>query len=375
MRISEKFLHSKYIIDGVAQEATAFELLENSMIQELRQKLGIKAPQNSIVDESIDPSPRSMTFLDEDISVYFQKLPNIKKLSTSFADFHTKQKIANALIQKIWINGSFKLANLCLRAKWTWNEKNLGNMAALYKSFSAFGDYVYDLDVKISDIKCNIADNCEIEIEAELNKEICDGNSEDLHFKEIPYEINAWTDGKRACSEIAVDEGYTWLLYIPFDTCEPRLGGSLLSQEYDKKGGTAPQLQHPEYFVDCYEVIRELVEDRILLAGVEVGEGGLARAIQRMDCGLNIELSGLTSSFPQSSKTQILFSEIPGVLLQIRDIDYDYVDGQLLLQDVAYYPIGHPKFDTKEINFKSPKDVSLTTILDALFNQASEGED
>ncbi len=374
MRINEKFLHSEYIIDGVAQEATAFELLEDSMVSELKQKIQKHEALNSIVDESIDPSPRSMIFLDEDIPLYFQTLQNTKKLSLVFADIHTKQKLANALLKMIWENGSFKLANLCLNAKWAWNENKLGNMAALYNSFAAFGDYIYDLGVKISDIKCEVSDNCAIEIKAELNKE-CGADSEDINFKDLPYEVDAWSDGKRKCPETAIDEGNTWLLYIPFDTCEPRLGGSVLSQEYDETGGTSLQLQHPEYFVDCYEVIRELVEDGIAIAGTEAGDGGLARAVQKMGCGIEIQLGGLTSSFPQSSKTQILFSEIPGVLIQIKDIDYDYVDSQFLLQDVAYYPLGHPKFDTKDISFTSEKDLCITSILDALFSQASEGED
>ena len=39
---------------------------------------------------------------------------------------------------------------------------------------------------------------------------------------------------------------------------------------------------------------------------------------------------------------RILFSEVPGVIFQINDSDYDYLDAELLLQDVMYFPLGHP---------------------------------
>ncbi len=381
MRISEKFLHSEFIIDGIAQEATAFELLEESMMVSLKQKLQNTESKTTIIDESIDPSPPSISFSDENIPQYLKNTSSREMLPLNFTDFITKQKVAEALLKKIWENGSFRLTNLCLKARWAWNEKKLGNMAALYSSFAAFSDYVFDLDVKIKDIKCEISNECEIDIKAVLNKLSSIEEKGEMNFKDPSFE-NAWSDGKRSCPETAVNysnkdvkDNETWLLYIPFDTCEPRLGGSVLAQKYGENGGSAPQLHHPEYFVDCYEVVRELVEDKVVLAGTEVGEGGLAKALQTMDCGLNIELQGLVSSFPQCNKTQILFTEIPGVIIQIKNTDYDYVDGQLLLQDVAYYPLGHPKFDTKKLSLASEKDISISSILDALYTQASEGED
>ena len=69
----------------------------------------------------------------------------------------------------------------------------------------------------------------------------------------------------------------------------------------------------------------------------------------------------------------MLFGEVPGVVIQIADIDYDYVDAELLLQDIAYFPLGHPVPGTPGISVLSGGN-SITGILESLMNSL-EGED
>ena len=56
----------------------------------------------------------------------------------------------------------------------------------------------------------------------------------------------------------------SWIVYIPFDSSPYRLGGSLLAQAMQINSPLAPALDDAPYFVDCYEVVRELVEDGIV---------------------------------------------------------------------------------------------------------------
>ena len=166
------------------------------------------------------------------------------------------------------------------------------------------------------------------------------------------------------------------IIYIPFDTCSYRIGGSLLAQLHGHNGGVGPHIEDPDYFIDCFEVVRELVEDGIVIAGTTVADGGLATAAVSMcgDCGMVLDIHGLMASHQESDQVKILFGETPGVLLQIRDNDMDYLDSQLLLQDVAYYPVGQPCRE-KGLHF-SPTDRSgVAGILASLMGQASEGED
>ena len=87
-------------------------------------------------------------------------------------------------------------------------------------------------------------------------------------------------------------------------------------------------------------------------------------------------LKGLETAYGEKDCIRILFSEVPGVIIQIRDSDYDYVDSQLLLQDIAYYPLGHPDPGRKGIDISETGRPDVFSILEALLNgQAPEGED
>ena len=131
--------------------------------------------------------------------------------------------------------------------------------------------------------------------------------------------------------------------------------------------------------MDCYEVVRELVEDNIILSGVTVSGGGLLTALKSMAAegtGAEIDLSGLIAATGESNLVRLLFSEVPGVIIQIADIDYDYIDAELLLQDVAFYPLGHPVAGTTEVTISMSEKSGIQNILESIIrSQSSEGED
>jgi hypothetical protein len=53
----------------------------------------------------------------------------------------------------------------------------------------------------------------------------------------------------------------------------------------------------------------------------------------------------------------------------------DYLDSQLLLQDVAYYPLGSPEPGSAGVSIRQGEEITVAGILASLINQASEGED
>ena len=90
--------------------------------------------------------------------------------------------------------------------------------------------------------------------------------------------------------------------------------------------------------------------------------------------GAGIELGTIMQSYGEDNLVNILFSEVPGVVIEISSSDFDYVDAELLLQDVAYYPLGHPGGNTLKIS--GNPDGGLTGILQSLIDShAPEGED
>jgi hypothetical protein len=93
------------------------------------------------------------------------------------------------------------------------------------------------------------------------------------------------------------------------------------------------------------------------------------------DCGLDLNIGGLMASYQETDSTKVLFGEVPGVLLQVCDVDYDYFDSQLTLQDVAYYCVGRPSSEHGEVRISTSQKSGVADILASLLAQATEGED
>lgn len=384
MTEKESALHSQYIIDGSRLDATPAELLDEC----LRDSQIIHPDAEGcadIIDESIDP-PVSTFAYDNNLNETYLKLcleasSEERTFRMLYPDAFTRQRIAYALIDRLWNEGHYRLGDLNLWAKWTWNTRPLGSMAAFYASVEAVNSYLFDLGVKLEDYYFEESDEeCHAGFYAWLPDKPEDDEEEilEVRFKSSPYESrHPWISEERKCPAEMKEDPSSWIVFIPFDTCPFKIGGSLLAQAQGRNGGGAPQIQDPDYFIDCYEVVRELTEDGIVMAGTTVADGGLAVAAARMCAGggLDMDISGLMASYQDKDSTKLLFSEVPGVLLQISDNDYDYLDSQLLLQDVAYYPIGHPSAGNAGLRFMNSGKTGVAGILASLLEQASEGED
>lgn len=385
MTEKESALHSQYIIDGIRCDATPAELLDECMLDPLGYS-NEPADYEDILDESIDPPVTSFTYSQDSKAEYIEECLKASRKERQFRMLYpyafTRQRIAKTLIDRLWNEGHYRLGNLNIWARWSWNTRPLGNMAAFHQSVESASSYLFDLGVKLNDYIFEITDE---ESRADFyawlpEKQTVQGEEqqEEIHLKESPFQSrHPWISERRKCSPTIRREASDWLLYIPFDTCSYSLGGSLLAESKGHNGGIGPHIQDPDYFIDCYEVVRELSEDGIIIAGATVSDGGLVTAAAGMcnGCGIDLDISGLSSSYQENDAIKILFGEVPGVIIQICDNDYDYLDSQLLLQDIAYYPIGHPAPEKDGVNFVESKRQGVAGILASLLGQASEGED
>jgi len=360
LRAKDAF-NSRYVIDGMQMDSTPAQLL-----QECNNANMAEDPEGSISDESLDPEPGKVIY-DSSLALDYLKSLNHGKreFQMDWPENFSRQRVAFGLIDAIWQEGHFRLDDLSLSLSWRWNSAALGNMAAFYYSAGAVADYIYDLGVALKD--CSFKDYgevCRLECGVRAEK----------RFSEEDEPV--WMGLKRLCPEKAVADKASWLVYIPFDSCPFRLGGSLLEEALGSNGDVAPEVQDPDYFIDSYEVVRELAEDKIAIAGITVGDGGLLAAADNFcaQTGCSIDISGISSSYQEADRARILFGEVPGVIIQVRDIDLDYLDVQLTLQDIAYYPLGHPDTSAKGVSI-SGKRGAIGTILASLLSQASEGED
>ncbi len=378
MTEKESALYSHYIIDGVRCDATPAELLEECM--EFPDQ-AVSGSFSDILDESTDPPVTSFSY-DTMLNRHYAEQTTAASVTERpfrmlYPQHFTRIQIAKTLLSRLWSEGHFRLGDLRMWAQWEWNTRPLGNMAAFYASAETASDYLYGLGVRLTDYTFMESDS---ESNVKFFAWLPEYEEEEPSEMELtePYESrHPWIGEERRCSRTVVETTGSRIIYIPFDTCQFKLGGSLLAQIQGHNGGPAPTIQDPDYFIDCYEVIRELVEDGIIIAGVTVADGGIATAASKMcgEAGIEIDVSGLMASYQPTDSTKILFSEIPGVLVQVTEENYDYFDSQLLLQDVAYYPVGRFDSERKGVWFAEGADREVAGILASLLAQASEGED
>ncbi|MBR5723805.1 MAG: hypothetical protein IKX62_00345 [Bacteroidales bacterium] len=368
-------LHAIYVIDGVQEEYTPAQLLDAVTESEGRHSLPVPSETVS-VDEKLDPVFRGFDLDTDRFDAFLEAVCAAqKRVPAAAADVYTRVRVATALIDVLWRTGRFRHGDQRLEASWRWNEAPVGARAAFYDSVRAAADYVDALGLKFSSYRyARTAGESELVLRTRIARE---AEEEDYGFVSEPFSSDHPTLGtRRSIPATLAPDPQSWVVYIPFDTSDYRLGGSLLAQTLEVGGGPCPQVTDADYFLDCYEVVRELVEDGILLSGATVGEGGLLRTVRQMavGSGLGVDLSDVMRAYQESSALRILFAEVPGVVVQIQDADFDYLDAELLLQDVAFFPLGHPEPGGKDIRVKASAKSGIQTILESLMQNA-EGED
>lgn len=399
MKEKESALYSQYIIDGVRCDASPAALLDECL--EFSDFPDDESGYDDIIDESTEPPLASAEFDSAKTAEYVSRISEAacseRPFSLLYPDHFTRLQIARSLLDRLWSEGHFRLYNLRLWAQWDWNTRPIGNMASFYRSTEAASDYIFGLGVKMSDyLFIENDERCSAKFFAWLpdgDEDAARGedttDEEAAVAPEIPYtgetalfrspfeSRHPWIGNRRKCPATMVPDPQSWIIYIPFDTCPFRSGGSLLAQTYGQNGGQEPRIGDPDYFIDCYEVVRELVEDGIIKAGSTVADGGLATAAERMcqEAGLEMDIRGILSSYGETDPVKVLFGEVPGVLIQIGNNDYDYLDSQLILQDIAYYPVGRPSADITGLRLTDKPKKGVADILASLLEQATEGED
>ena len=367
-------LYDAYIIDGIQQTLTPAGLLQECTLP------GALPPctgAGTVADETVDTAPTPYDFRDEAVDTYAEAIAALLRppFPIPFAGPVTRGRVAKALLDAIWMGGHFRLGDLTLRADWRWNNKAIGNQAAFYASVEAAADYIDALGLRIGEVRVGCGP-CSVAFKATTTAEEEAHDEEDSLIRELPFRtLNPRISRRRRCPAIFQNEASDWIIYIPLDTCDYRLGGSMLAAATGAQRGTAPDIGDADYFIDAYEVIRELVEDGIVKAGATVLEGGLMNALRGMAVvhGAEISVNDICRARGNELQVRVLFSEVPGVVIQIADIDYDYVDAELLLQDIAYYPLGHPVPGVPGVSILSGGN-SITGILESLMNSL-EGED
>ncbi|MFC2121517.1 phosphoribosylformylglycinamidine synthase, partial [Bacteroidota bacterium] len=237
--------------------------------------------------------------------------------------------VAEALTNIVWAPLEGGLKAISLSANWMWPAKNKGEDARLYKAVEALSNFSCELGINVPTGKDSLS----------MTQKYPNGEVVFSPGTVIISTVGEVSDVKKTISPVIKNnEDYT-LLYIDFSKDDYSLGGSSFSQIINIQGNTTPTVKDTAYFVKGFNIIQKLVQEEHITAGHDISAGGMITALLEMtfgnkDGGLAIDLD----SVPQNDLIKLLFSEQPGVLIQVKN--NELVNKLLNENNIRYYNIG-----------------------------------
>ena len=227
--------------------------------------------------------------------------------------------IAEALTNIIWTPIRDNIYGISLSANWMWPCRNEGEDARLYRAVKGASDFAIAIGVNIPTGKDSMS----------MTQKYPDGEKVLSPGTLIISATGQSKDVAATLHPVMSREEDTTLLYIPFvhidkgDACFP-LGGSAYASTIGQVGAGAPDITDPEYFKTCFNRLQDAMFNSMsnpVIAGHDISAGGLITTLlemcfSNMEGGADIDLSALESS-------DLLLSEVPGVVLQVKNAGMD----------------------------------------------------
>ncbi|MBO7562294.1 MAG: phosphoribosylformylglycinamidine synthase [Bacteroidales bacterium] len=225
--------------------------------------------------------------------------------------------MAEALTNIVWAPLSGGLKGVSLSANWMWPSRNPGEDARLYKAVKAVSDFAVELEINVPTGKDSMS----------MTQAYPDGEKVLAPGTVIISAAAPVEDVNNTVSPVLKPVEKSSIVFIPFSQSAPELGGSAFAQVLGQIGDKAPDVNDAGYFGLCFNAVQRLVKEKLILAGHDIGSGGLITSLLEM-CFANraggIDIKGI--SLPMA---EFFFSEKPGVLLQVADSKLKAVDKAL----------------------------------------------
>jgi phosphoribosylformylglycinamidine synthase len=217
----------------------------------------------------------------------------------------TRTAIAESLSNIVWAPIKDGMKGISLSANWMWACKNEGEDARLYAAVEACSDFAIELGINIPTGK----DSLSMKQKYPNDEVIAPGTV-------IISAGGNCTDIRKVVEPVLQKDGGS-IYYINLSQDEFKLGGSSLAQTLNSIGNEAPTIKDAAFFKNAFNTLQELILDNQILAGHDIGSGGLITTLLEM-CfadnylGADFDLSGLN----ENDIIKILFAENIGIVFQ-----------------------------------------------------------
>jgi len=253
--------------------------------------------------------------------------------------------VAEALTNIVWAPLAEGLESLSLSANWMWPcRSQKGEDTRLYEGVRALSDFCCDINVNVPTGKDSLS----------LSQQYPNGEKIIAPGTVIVSAGGEVSDVKKTVSPVLVNDKDSSLYHIDFSFDEQHLGGSAFAQSLGKVGSDVPTVKNPEYFVDCFNAIQELVKRGWIMAGHDISAGGLITTLLEMtfaneNGGINVNLHDIASD----DIIKTLFAENPGVIIQVSDAHKEELKNFLDDEGLGYAKIGYPTPNSRKIIVKN----------------------
>lgn len=242
--------------------------------------------------------------------------------------------VAESLTNIVWAPLTEGLDSVSLSANWMWPCRSQeGEDARLYKGVQALSDFCCALEINVPTGKDSLS----------MSQQYPNGEKIISPGTVIVSAGGEVSDVRKVVSPVMVNKEKTTFYHIDFSFDELRLGGSAFAQSLNKVGSDVPTCKNPEYFRDAFNVIQDMVDKGLILAGHDISAGGLITTLLEMcfantDGGMEIDLD----KFANDDIVKILFAENPGIVVQIDDKHKAGFKKMLDNAGVGYVKLGTP---------------------------------
>ncbi|MBK6264288.1 phosphoribosylformylglycinamidine synthase [Marivirga sp. S37H4] len=236
--------------------------------------------------------------------------------------------IAEALTNIIWAPIEEGLKGISLSANWMWPAKNEGENARLYEAVEAVSDFAISLGINIPTGKDSLS----------MVQKYPSGEKVFAPGTVIISAGGEVSDIKKVVETALKPVDNSRIVYINLFKDNFELGGSAFAQSINQLGTNTSEIKDTEHFIKAFELVQQLVSDRRILAGHDIGSGGMITSLLEMCFPHNtwgMDLNFI--SIPEEDLVKILFSEQPGLLLQVSDLS---VLEELKSNSIEFFDLG-----------------------------------
>src|SRR5574344_479361 len=252
--------------------------------------------------------------------------------------------VAESLTNIVWAPLTDGMQSLSLSANWMWPCRSQeGEDTRLYNAVKALSDFCCAIHVNVPTGKDSLS----------MSQQYPSGEKIISPGTVIVTSGGEVSDVKKVVSPVLVNDKNSSIYHIDFSFDDQRLGGSAFAQSLGKVGDDVPTVKNPDYFVDAFNAVQEMIHRGWIMAGHDISAGGMITTLLEMcfanvEGGMHINLHDLAGD----DIVKILLAENPGVVIQVSDTHKEEFRKFMDESGVGFAKIGYPTPSIRKIVIK-----------------------